>query len=118
MNEQTLSISNKVNILGVKLYLYPNSFSFHYVADDLKFVEAALMRIENLGFPFWARSLVIAGSTVSNLLHGSEIRQLDDFQERSLENSITSTLWGSRSIKHSPAVLHTILTTGHTVEIS
>ena len=118
LNEQTLPTGNKVKLPGVNFYLYPNSVSFRCVADDLKFVEAALMRIENSGLPFWTRSLVIAGSTVCKLLHGSDIRQLDDFQERSLKNSITSTLWGSRSIKRAPAGLYTILTKGRTVDIS
>ena len=98
-NEQTLLMSNEVKVLGVKFYFCPNSVSFQYVAHDPKFAEVALMRVENSGLPFWARSSVIAASTVSKLLHGSEIRQLDDFQERSLKNSITSTLWRSRSIK-------------------
>ena len=49
INEQTQSIGNKVNILGVKFNFYPNSFSFHYVADDLKFVQAALDEDRKLG---------------------------------------------------------------------
>ena len=118
LNEQTLPISDKVKILGAKFYFYPNSVSSHYVADDFKFVEAALMRIENSGLPIWARSLVIAGFTVSKLLHGSDIRQLDDFQKRSLNNFITSTLWGLRSNKRTPGVLHTIQIKGDTVAIS
>ena len=116
-NGQTLPISNKVKILGVKFYFSLNSVSFHYVPDDLNFVEAALARIENSHLPFWARSLVIAGSIVSKLTHGCEIRQLDDSQERRLKNSITPTLWGSRSTKRTPGVLYTILTKGHTVDI-
>ena len=43
--------------------------------------------------PFWARSLVIAGAVVNKISYGSEIRQLDDTQERNLKNAVTGAVW-------------------------
>ena len=116
--EQTLPFSNSVKILGVKFYFGNGGVAFFYTEADLQFVEPTLARIRSSNLPFWARCLVIAGAVISKINYGSEIRQLEDSQERNVKNSITGAVWGSSSRKRTPGVLYTVLTKGHTLDLS
>ena len=115
---QALPCSNAVKILGVKFYFVDTGVAFYHTDANLKFVEPALARIGSSNIPFRARSLVTAGVIVSKVYHGSENRQLDDTQERKLQNSLGGTVRRSSSRKRTPGVLNTFTTKGHILEIS
>ena len=107
-----------VKILGVRFYFDNYGVSFKYTEKDLEFVESTLAKIRGANLPFWARALVIGGSIISKISYGSELRQLTEAQERGIRNTITATLWGTKSQRRTPGVVYTLVTKGHVVDLS